>query len=129
MTTPFWCIFIAWLLAYPPSWLAVLWMLKNGGFDNHLPRRQALQLQGFPQRAKSAHYNSLEALPGFAAGVLVAHLGGGDPTRATQLAVAFVAARCVYIGLYLADLAALRSTVWTVGMTLNGLLFLLPVLK
>lgn len=129
MTIPFWCIAVVWFMAFPPSWVAVLWMRKHGGYDNNLPRRQALQLEGFPQRAKSAHYNSLEAVPGFAAAVFVAHLGGGDPERMTQLCLAFIAVRLVYVALYLADLASLRSTVWTVGLGLNATLFLLPALK
>ncbi len=129
MTIPFWCIAIVWLMAYPPSWLAVVWMHRNGGYDNHLPRRQAQTLQGFGLRAKSAHYNSLEALPGFAAAVFVAHLGGGNPALMTQLCIAFIVVRCVYVAMYLADLATLRSAVWTIGLALTGALFLLPVLR
>lgn len=129
MTTPFWCIAIVWLMAYPPSWVAVLWMHKHGGFDNHLPRRQAQGLEGFGLRAKSAHYNSLEAVPGFAAAVFVAHLGGGNPAVMTQLCIAFILVRCLYVALYLADLAALRSVAWTAGLLLTGALFALPLLK
>lgn len=129
MTVAFWCVLVVWFMAYPPSWIAALWILKHGKYNNHTPREQAAQLHGFPLRAKSAHYNSLEATPGFAAGVFVAHLGGADPARLGQVAVAFVVVRLVYQACYLADLAALRSTVWTVGLTLNGLLFLLPVVK
>lgn len=129
MTVPFWCIAIVWFMAYPPSWAAVLWILKHDKYDNHLPRQQAARLTGFAMRAKSAHFNSLEAVPGFAAGVFVAHLGGGDPTLMTQLCLAFIAVRLVYVALYLADFASARSLAWSLGLGLNGALFLLPVLK
>ena len=116
-------------MAYIPSWLAALWQVKQGGYDNHYPRVQAQTFTGVALRAKSAHYNSLEALPGFAAGVFVAHLAGGDPALAAKLCVAFLGVRVAYIAAYLADLAALRSTIWTVGLTLTGALFFLPMLK
>ena len=129
MTVPFWCIAIAWIFAYIPSWIAALWQVKQGGYDNHYPRVQAQTFTGFALRAKAAHYNSLEALSGFAAAVIVAHLGGGDPALAAKLSVVFLVVRVGYLGAYLADLAALRSTLWTVGLSLTGALFLLPVLK
>lgn len=129
MLVAYWCIAVAWLMAYLPSWFAMSWLVTHGGFDNHAPRAQAATLQGIAFRAKSAHYNCLEALPAFAAAVFVAQLGGGDPHRLTQLSVAFVAVRAVYIGLYLADLALLRTTVWTIGLLITATLFALPVLK
>jgi uncharacterized MAPEG superfamily protein len=116
-------------MSYPPSWVAVFWLKANGGFDNNAPRAQVAKLAGMPFRAKSAHYNCLEALPAFAAGVFVAHLGGGDPHLLTQLSVAFIAVRLVYVGLYLADQALLRSVAWTIGLLITCALFLLPVLK
>lgn len=129
MLIAFWCIAVAWLMSFPPSWIAVLWLQRHGGYDNHTPRRRALELDGWGLRAKSAHYNCLESLPAFAAGVFVAHLGGGDPARLTQLSVAFIAVRVVYVAFYLANQATLRSSAWTVGLLLNAGLFVLPVLK
>lgn len=129
MPVPFWCIAIAWIFAFVPSWIAALWQLKQGGYDNHYPRVQAQTFTGFALRAKAAHYNSLEALPGFAAAVFVAHLAGGDAGLAAKLSVAFLGVRVAYVAAYIADLAALRSAIWTVGLSLTGALFALPLLK
>lgn len=118
---------IAWLLAYAPKIpLSVVMARQPEGYDNKLPRAQQDRLTGMGARARGAHLNSFEAFPPFAAAVIVAHLGGGDPRRASLLAIAFVAARVLYIAAYLANLDKLRSTLWTIGMLATGGLFLLP---
>ena len=89
---------------------------REGGFDNHNPRQWLAGVEGFQARANAAQSNSFEALPIFIAGILVAgHLRASQPVIDT-LAVAFVAARVAYIGAYLADLASLRSGLWTIGL-------------
>ena len=129
MTVPFYCVLVALVLAYLPSFAVATSLVLQHRLDNHAPRRQAATLTGWHLRCKSAHYNGLEALTGFAAGVFVAHLAGADSTLSAQLAVAFVVARLAYIACYLADLSTLRSTVWTAGFTITLGFFLLPLVK
>jgi len=127
MTTPFICVFIAFTLTFlTKAPLALAQQKMRGGYDNHTPRDQQAQLVGWGRRALAAHMNSHEAFPAFAAAVIIAHLGGADPVWSSRLAMLFIAARLVYIGLYIADLALLRSLLWTVGMVATALLFVLP---
>ncbi|MES1146922.1 MAG: MAPEG family protein [Solimonas sp.] len=44
-------------------------------------------------------------------------------TRIDLLAAGFVVARLAYIGFYLANLASLRSTAWTIGMLCTVAIF------
>jgi len=89
---------------------------REGGFDNNNPRQWLGKLQGWQARANAAQQNSFEALPIFIAGVLIAQQLQAPQTRVDNLALLFVAARIGYIGAYLADLAAVRSTLWVVGL-------------
>ena len=98
---------------------------RDDGFDNNNPRQWLAKLQGWQARANAAQQNSFEALPIFIAGVLIAQQLQAPQTRVDNLALLFVAARIGYIGAYLADLAALRSTLWLVGLgTCIALFFL-----
>jgi uncharacterized MAPEG superfamily protein len=130
MTIPYLCIFIAFLLTLAskgPVAVAMAWQL--GGYDNRNPRDQQAALEGWGRRAVAAHLNGFEAFPAFAAAVLVASLSGADPVWTARLAVLFVVARVLYIPLYIADAAMIRSLVWTVGFGATVGLFLLPVLS
>ena len=98
---------------------------REGGFDNNNPRQWLDKLQGWQARANAAQQNSFEALPIFIAGVLIAQQLQAPQTRVDYLALLFVAARVGYIGAYLADLAALRSTLWVVGLAACVALFFL----
>jgi len=89
---------------------------REGGFDNNNPRQWLGKLQGWQARANAAQQNSFEALPIFIAGVLIAQQLQASQTLVDDLALLFVAARIGYIGAYVADLAALRSTLWVVGL-------------
>jgi len=107
------CLLIAGVLPLVCAGIA-----KSGvkGYDNHNPRAWMKQLTGYRQRADAAQANSLEAFPFFASGVLLALHAGVSAGRVDALAMAFVVARLVYIALYLADKASLRSLVWVVGI-------------
>ncbi len=128
MTTPFWCLVLAWALAYAPKLVssAAMWRQPEG-YDNRNPRAQQSKLQGWGARAHAAHMNGLENFPPFAAAVLVAHVGGGDPRRATLLAVSYVVVRTLYIAAYVADVDKIRSVLWTLGFAATAALFLLPL--
>ena len=98
---------------------------RDGGYDNHDPRSWLAGLQGWQARANAAQANSFEALPLFIAGVLAAQQMQAPQDRIDLLAAAFIGVRLVYIGVYLADLATLRSLIWALGLACSiGLFFL-----
>ena len=98
---------------------------RDGGYDNHDPRGWMAGLQGWQARANAAQANSFEALPLFIAGVLAAQQMQAPQDRIDLLALAFIGVRLVYIAVYLADLATLRSVVWALGLACSiGLFFL-----
>jgi len=96
---------------------------REGGFDNHNPRQWLARLGGWQARANAAQQNSFEALPLFIAGVLVAERASGSQTVIDMLALLFIAARAGYVAAYLADMANLRSLLWTVGVGAGAALF------
>ena len=120
MTLAYWCVLVAGFLPY----LATL-TAKIGGerFDNRNPRDWLSAQSGFRRRANAAQLNSFEALPLFAAGVVIAHLAGAPQPRVDLLAATFVVARLFYLGFYLADLSTLRSLAWFVGIGSAAALF------
>jgi uncharacterized MAPEG superfamily protein len=88
---------------------------KSRGFspeDNKRTRAWQAELTGWRQRAFWAHQNAFEALPLFAALVILAHLARPGSTTAAAAAWTFVAFRCVHAAFYLADLGRPRSAVW-----------------
>jgi uncharacterized MAPEG superfamily protein len=112
MTIALWCVLIAGLLPYVGTVIA-----KAGtAFDNHDPRGWLAQQQGYRRRASAASMNAFEALPLFAAAVLIAHVLRGPQRSANVLAVAFIVARVLHLTCYLADLATPRSVAWGLGV-------------
>lgn len=96
---------------------------REGGYDNNNPREWMARLGGWQARANAAQANSFEALPLFIAGVLAAQQLGADQARVDMLALSFITFRLIYIGLYLADQAPLRSLAWAAGFFSAGALF------
>ena len=112
MSIALWCVLIASFLPYVATGIA-----KAGTkFDNNNPRDWLAKQDGFRRRANAAQANGFEAFPLFAAAAIVATLNHAPAHRIDLLAMAFVAARVLYLALYLADLAVLRSMAWFVGM-------------
>lgn len=128
MAIHLWCIVAAWVWVYAGKLPMAFAMQKAGGYDNRHPRAQEGSLTGWGARSVAAHLNGFETFAPFAAAVLVAHISGASTGLVDLLAVAFVVSRIFYVGLYLADLAALRSTVWSIGWIVTLVLFLSPVL-
>lgn len=89
---------------------------RDGGFDNNQPREWLANLDGWQARANAAQANSWEALPVFVAGLFVAHQHQAAQATVDALAVAFLAARLAFIGLYVGDKASLRSLLWIAGL-------------
>jgi uncharacterized MAPEG superfamily protein len=112
MTIAYWCLLIAGLLPYIATGIAK----SGGGYDNRDPRAWLATQTGRRARANAAQKNSFEAFPFFAAAVLVAALAHAPQDKLDHYAELFVAARVLYIGAYIFDLALLRSIVWLVGI-------------
>jgi uncharacterized MAPEG superfamily protein len=114
MTLAHWCVLVAALLPISCAWIA-----KAGRFgfrENRDPRAWLAQQSGWRARANAAQANSFEALPFFIGAVLIAHQVQAPQRWVDTLALAFIALRVVYIALYLADKATLRSLAWTGGV-------------
>jgi uncharacterized MAPEG superfamily protein len=90
-------------------------MQKAGGYDNNYPREQAARLTGFGARAWGAHQNSFESLIVFGIAVLSAMVTHHIGYLVQVLAIVHIVARLVYYAMYLANLASLRTLVWSVG--------------
>jgi uncharacterized MAPEG superfamily protein len=121
MTIAFWCVLAAALLPY----LTVAPAKVKPDFDNRQPRDWEDRQEGWRKRLYWAHLNGFEAFAPFAAGVIIAHFAGAPQGRIDLLAIAFVLARVAYAFCYYADLATLRSLVWTVGFAcVVGLFFI-----
>jgi len=113
MTIALWCVFAAGILPYLATGTA-----KAGlkGYDNNEPRARINELlQGYRARAYAAQLNGFEALPFFAAAVIIAHVLHGPQRLVDILALIFIAARILYLIFYVAGKGAFRSLVWGVG--------------
>jgi uncharacterized MAPEG superfamily protein len=110
MTFAYGMIVVAMFLPY-----AAVVLAKSGGVDNHAPRATFAALTGWRQRADWAHRNHFEAFAPFAAAVIVAELAHVAQAKIDIAAGAFIALRIVYTGLYIADLATLRTIAWSLG--------------
>lgn len=116
MTIPFWCVLIAYVLIFVPRAAVVKAIVDMGeGYDNNDPAQQKAKLEGWGRRAEAAHRNAFESFMPFTAGVVIAHLSGGDPEWAARLALIHVTARLIYPFLYIAGRGTSRTAVWTVG--------------
>lgn len=120
MTIAYLCVLAAAIL---PILCAGIAKAGFRGYDNRTPRDWLARQEGFRRRADAAQANGFEALPLFAAAVVIAHQLGAPQGRLDALALAFLAARVAYIGAYLADRAMLRSIAWIVGFGLAIAIF------
>jgi uncharacterized MAPEG superfamily protein len=126
---PISCIVVAYLLVYLPHFIAGSQRFKlPGGFDNKNPREQTARLEGWARRASAAHQNGHESFSPFAIAVVVAWVGHASEHTMTLLAISWVVLRVVYTALYIGDVAAMRSVVWTCSLLVTIALFLLPLL-
>jgi len=115
-----WCVLIAGVLPY----LATSIAKSSGDFDNANPRDWLARQDGFRRRANAAQVNGFETFPLFAVSVLVAMAINHAPQqKIDMLAIGFVVARIAYLGLYLANLASLRSVAWSIGMICSVAVF------
>jgi uncharacterized MAPEG superfamily protein len=113
-TLAYWCVLVAALLPMVCAGIA-----KWGGFDNNNPRAWLARQTDWRARANAAQANSFEALPFFIGAVIIAHQLGAYQARLDVLAALFVLLRVVYILLYVANQAGLRSVVWVLALAIN----------
>jgi len=123
MSFVYWYVLAAAVLPYVFTGLAK----SRRGFDNHAPRAWLASVEGWRARAHAAQLNGFEAFPPFAAGAIIAVQSGADPTWTGFLCAGFLAFRIAHGALYIADLAAWRSVVWTAGFACSAGLYLISV--
>jgi uncharacterized MAPEG superfamily protein len=124
MTIAKWCVLASFMLPVLTVGMAkastARLSRKNGGYDNNNPREWAAKLTGWQQRAHAAERNGFEAMPLFAAAVILAQMAPqADLARIDMLAMAFIGIRLVYVAMYLMNQGALRTLVWTAGLATN----------
>ena len=67
------------------------------------------------RRIKRAYENHLETLPWFAIAVLVAHVTGQNDGMTASASWTYLAARILYVPLYVFGVIYLRSLVWAIA--------------
>ena len=112
VTIALWCVLIAGLLPY----VATAISKAGADYDNRDPRAWLAQQHGYRRRAGAAAMNGFEALPLFAAAVLIAQLLHAPQSSANLLAVGFIIARSLHLACYLAGWSTLRSVAWFAGL-------------
>jgi uncharacterized MAPEG superfamily protein len=129
LTVAYWTVLIAALLpivcAGVAKWGAMGKSRRDGGYDNHDPRAWLARQSDWRARANAAQANSFEALPFFIGAVIIAHQLHAPQMRLDVLAFTWVVLRLLYILMYLANMATMRSVVWVLAFAVNiGILFL-----
>jgi uncharacterized MAPEG superfamily protein len=126
-TVAYWCVLVAVFLpivcAGIAKWGSFGKPRSQGGFDNVDPRAWLARQTGWRARANAAQANSFEALPFFMGAVIIAHQMGAYQFRLDLLAFVYVVLRMVFILLYVAGMANLRSLVWTLALVVNIAIF------
>ena len=102
---------------------------REGGYDNRNPRDWIKTQEGFRKWADAAQANCWEALPFFAAAVIVSHMLGVIGWLPNALAVLFIVLRIIYVWLYVTAKQKQRSLVWSAAFFVNVAIFLLPVIR
>lgn len=129
LTVAYWTVLIAALLpivcAGVAKWGAVGKSRREGGYDNHNPRAWLAKQSDWRARANAAQANSFEAMPFFIGAVIIAHQLHAPQMRLDVLAFTWVVLRMLYVLMYLANMATMRSVVWVLALGVNiGILFL-----
>ena len=122
MTFALWMILAAIVLPILTTGLA-----KAGAprMDNNQPRIWRQSLTGWRRRADWAHRNHFEALPPFAAAILVATIAHANAGTTNILAGIWLLFRLAYTACYITDRASLRSLMWGGGFACVVALFVI----
>ncbi|HLX16827.1 MAG TPA: MAPEG family protein [Bradyrhizobium sp.] len=127
MTIAEWCVFGSVML-YLMSIAPIKW-IGFRSYDNSKPRDPAFFEDPLRARALGAHQNGIEALPFFAAAVLLAEFRAAPQNLIDELAVLFLIVRIAYVFTYLGDRPTLRSILWTIGFAINIAIFFMPAIR
>lgn len=84
---------------------------------------QAPPVRPITARAQRAQANLLETLPIFAVAVLIAHVAGREGELTLWGSYAYIAARVLYVPLYVFGVPVVRSLAW--GVSLAGIVVIL----
>ena len=122
LTLAYWVLLVSFFL---PVVCAGIAKAGRRDYDNARPREWDSHLEGHRARAIAAMNNTYEALPFFAAAVIVAHQLGAPQARLDTLAVAWLLFRALYVALYVANRPTARSLVWTASVVAIVWIFLL----
>ncbi len=132
MTLAIFTILIVALMPIACAGIAKAGMFKThpreGGFDNRNPRDWLAKQEGYRKWANAAQQNCWEALPFFAAAVIVNHITGGAGITTNVLALAFVLLRVFFVYFYVTGRQGVRSIVWIAAYAINLAIFVLPIL-
>ena len=124
MTIAFWCVLVMTLLPYVFNQQAKKGMpMKN----NRSPREYLAELEGKAKRADWAHQNTLEALPGFAAAVIIAHVCNANQDHIDITCGIYIGLRIAYGFFYIIDKHILRSLAWMSSMACIIALFIISI--
>jgi uncharacterized MAPEG superfamily protein len=122
-TVAYWCVLVVALLPIVCAGLAKGGTFgkprRDGGYDNGDPRAWLARQTDWRARANAAQANSFEALPFFIGAVIIAHQLGAPQARLDILAFLFVVLRLLYIMMYVAGMANVRSAVWALALGIN----------
>lgn len=127
-TMAYWCVLVPAMLPIVCAGIAKWGMFtkprRDGGYDNNNPRAWLARQTDWRARANAAQANSFEALPLFVGAVIIAHQLGAPQLRLDLLAGVYIVLRLIFIMMYVANLATMRSLVWTLALVVNvGILF------
>jgi uncharacterized MAPEG superfamily protein len=123
-----WCVLVVALMpilcAGVAKWGSFGQARSQGGYDNHDPRDWLARQQGYRRRANAAQANCFEALPCFIGALVLALHMQAPLAKVNLLALCFIGFRAVFVLLYLADQATLRTLAWVAALGVNvALLF------
>jgi uncharacterized MAPEG superfamily protein len=123
LTIAYWCVLAVAMMPFVCAGISK-WGTASG-YNNKRPREWYATLEGHRARAAAAQANCWEALPFFAAAVIIAHQLQAPQSTLNYLAIAFVVLRALYIALYVMNLHAQRSLVWMMALIVNvGIFFI-----
>lgn len=104
-------------LAFVQMLVAVLGSISQVGVPRLAGNREDLpECTGWAGRAQRAHRNMMENLPLFIALVLIAHLARRTDAATLLGEEIFLAARVVYLAIYVAGIPWLRTATWAVSV-------------
>ena len=122
-TVAYWCVLVVALLPIVCAGIAKGGRFgiprRDGGYDNSDPRSWLARQTDWRARANAAQANSFEALPFFIGAVIIAHQLGAHQGRLDILAFVYVVLRVLYIMMYVAGMANVRSIVWSLALATN----------